>query len=160
MLVVSILALGGVARAQNACQADVEKLCSGIPPGGGRVLSCLKANQAKVSPECKQHLAEVAKRVKTVAKACQDDVSKFCSAVKPGKGAVLKCLSENDANLSQGCQEVVHSAQEKAGAFKKACGGDAKKLCQGIPPGQGRVLACLKSREADLSPSCKELMSK
>jgi hypothetical protein len=41
--------------------------------------------------------------------------------------------------------------------FQKACGQDARKLCKGIRTGEGRVLACLKSKEAELSPGCREL---
>jgi len=36
----------------NACKADAEKFCKDIPKGHGRVLSCLKGQEAKLSPEC------------------------------------------------------------------------------------------------------------
>ncbi len=52
----------GVARAQDACKADVEKLCAGIPQGGGRIAACLKANEAQVSPACKQQVQAVVKK--------------------------------------------------------------------------------------------------
>ena len=41
-----------------ACKADVEKLCSGTQPGGGRIVGCLKQNEAQVSPACKDALAK------------------------------------------------------------------------------------------------------
>jgi hypothetical protein len=154
---VALLAIGS-ARAEDACRADVEKLCAGIPQGGGRIAACLKANQAKVSPGCKAELASVARKVKEVGAACEDDVQSFCADVKPGQGAVLRCLAANKSSLAPGCQEVIQGAQEKLAEFKKACGKDSRKLCKGIPPGQGRVLACLKSREAELSPPCQALM--
>jgi len=31
---------------------------------------------------------------------------------------------------------------------------DAEKFCKGITPGGGRILSCLKSREAELQPTC------
>lgn len=40
-----------------ACRADVEKLCPGVQPGGGRIVACLKENQAQVSAACKDALA-------------------------------------------------------------------------------------------------------
>jgi hypothetical protein len=160
VFVAAILALGTARAAEDACSADVEKLCAGIPPGGGRVLSCLKANEAKVSSGCKKELAALKKNVKAVGAACEGDVYQYCPNVKPGHGEVMKCLSSNSANLTPECQQVVQGAQEKAHAFKKACGGDAKKFCQGIPAGQGRILACLKSKQADLSPGCQAMMSK
>ncbi len=153
-----VLVTAGAARAQDACQADVEKFCQGIPPGGGRLLSCLKANEAKVSPGCKKQVKTIIQNVKAIGAACEGDVQQFCATVKPGQGAVLKCLASNEASLSAQCKPIVDRAREKAADFKKACGADAKKLCQGIPPGQGRILACLKSRESDLSPACQAIM--
>ena len=40
-----------------ACKADVEKLCSGVQRGGGRIAACLKQNEAQVSAGCKDALA-------------------------------------------------------------------------------------------------------
>ncbi len=148
----------GVARAQSACRADVERLCPGIPSGGGRIAACLKANQAQVSPACKAELASVAQKVREVGAACEDDVNSYCAGVQTGQGRVLRCLASNEATLAPACREVIRGAQEKEAEFRKACGGDARKLCKGIAPGQGRILACLESRKADLSPACRALM--
>ena len=38
--------------AQQACRADFERLCSGVQPGGGRVVVCLKQNASRLSPDC------------------------------------------------------------------------------------------------------------
>ncbi len=146
------------ARAEDACRADVERLCAGIPAGGGRIAACLKANAAQVSPPCKAELASVQRKVKEVGEACADDVRSYCTDVTPGQGRVLKCLAQNQGSLTPQCQAVVQGAREKLAEFRKACGPDAKRLCKGIAPGEGRVLACLKSKEADLSPRCQALM--
>jgi len=36
-----------------ACDADIQKLCAGVKPGGGRILACLKQHQETVSDNCK-----------------------------------------------------------------------------------------------------------
>jgi hypothetical protein len=36
------------------------------------------------------------------------------------------------------------------------CAADVEKYCKDIPPGQGRLMNCLKEHEKDLSPACKE----
>jgi len=42
-----------------------------------------------------------------------------------------------------------------AQAAQHPCLDDAKKLCPGVEPGQGRVAACLKEHKAQLSQACK-----
>ena len=37
-----------------ACSGDVQRLCAGIKPGGGRIGECLKAHVHEVSPQCKE----------------------------------------------------------------------------------------------------------
>ncbi|HXA35765.1 MAG TPA: cysteine rich repeat-containing protein [Steroidobacteraceae bacterium] len=37
-----------------ACEADAQKLCPGVEPGGGRILACLKQHRGEVSDGCKQ----------------------------------------------------------------------------------------------------------
>jgi hypothetical protein len=39
---------------QTACAADIRRLCSGVTPGGGRIIACLKQNQDQVSDSCKR----------------------------------------------------------------------------------------------------------
>jgi hypothetical protein len=36
------------------------------------------------------------------------------------------------------------------------CLADAQRLCSNVEPGEGRVAACLKQHEGDLSPACKQ----
>jgi hypothetical protein len=40
----------------NICRAERMQLCGGMPPGGGRILDCLVANQASISPGCRRAL--------------------------------------------------------------------------------------------------------
>jgi hypothetical protein len=47
---------GGGPRSRP-CRADVEKLCSGIKPGGGRIVACLHEHAADVSPACHDAMA-------------------------------------------------------------------------------------------------------
>ena len=108
-------------------------------------------------------MATVASAEQT-ARPCREDAAKLCQDVKPGHGAIARCLKEHSNDLSPACKsnmaKAKAKARKKAGEFKKACSDDAKKVCEGVKPGGGRILKCLKQHEAELSPSCKELMDK
>jgi hypothetical protein len=46
-------AMAQTAAERAACQADFEKLCAGVEPGGGRVVECLAKQLDKLTPQCK-----------------------------------------------------------------------------------------------------------
>lgn len=59
VLFIAAMSLSGPALAQTAaeraaCQADFEKYCPGVEPGGGRVLECLSQHLDKLTPECQK----------------------------------------------------------------------------------------------------------
>ena len=47
-------AMAQTAAERAACMADFEKYCSGVAPGGGRVIECLAKQLDKLTPECKK----------------------------------------------------------------------------------------------------------
>lgn len=59
-LVTPALAQGGPAaqKLRAACAQDIETLCPGVQPGGGRILQCLKGHQKEVTPECTAAIEE------------------------------------------------------------------------------------------------------
>jgi len=85
---------------------------------------------------------------------CAADAKKFCGDVKPGGGRIAKCMKGHEAELSPACQAEMKKAEERIEQVKEECGADAKKFCKGIRPGQGRILACLKSHQSELAPAC------
>src|SRR3989442_14817775 len=85
---------------------------------------------------------------------CAADVKKFCGDVKPGQGAIARCMKAHEAELSPACRESSKARAEKAGRLREECKADAEKFCKGIAPGGGRILSCLKSRQPELQPAC------
>src|ERR1019366_9061908 len=49
---------------RTACAADVQKLCSNVPTGGGRIIACLQQHKDEVSDRCKQAIASAMQRSK------------------------------------------------------------------------------------------------
>jgi len=46
-------AMAQTAAEREACQADFEKYCPGVEPGGGRVVECLSKHLDQLTPQCK-----------------------------------------------------------------------------------------------------------
>ncbi len=42
-----------LAPAGAACKADVQRLCAGVQPGGGRIRACMRQHQQDLSAGCK-----------------------------------------------------------------------------------------------------------
>ena len=95
------------AQSGGPCSGDVAKFCKDVQPGEGRIIKCLKEHEKELSPTCKQHVADMEKRLKETAQACQDDVMKFCKDVKSGEGRILRCLRAHQNELSPQCKERV-----------------------------------------------------
>lgn len=95
---------------------------------------------------------------------CREDVKKFCGDVKPGGGAVVKCMKEHEAKLSEGCRafaaEKKDELKEKFGQAKEACAADKEKFCKDVKAGGGAIVKCMKSHEAELSEACRATLPK
>ena len=50
-----------MAEARAACETDIQKLCPGVQPGGGRILACLKQHRDQVTDACKQAVIKATK---------------------------------------------------------------------------------------------------
>lgn len=46
----------------QACSEDVAELCGHVVPGDGRVNACLRANEAKLTADCKTQVHEAEAR--------------------------------------------------------------------------------------------------
>jgi len=165
-IIIAIICIG-LGAAKNApaqhrgpCAEDVAKFCKDEKPGGGAIAKCLEEHENDLSPVCKEHVAKMEQKVEDFKDACQGDLVKFCKDVKPGGGAIAKCLKAHENDLSPTCKERVSQTKQKVQDFKEACQGDVTKFCNDVPPGGGRILQCLKGHEVELSPACKAKMTK
>eukprot|EP00884_Botryococcus_braunii_P009912 jgi/Botrbrau1/18922/Bobra.177_2s0076.1 len=163
------------------CAGDIDNFCGEVKAGVSRLADCLskqleeeeKGNVQgkKLTEACKKELADFKIDLGTninknlpLAEACKDDAAKLCKdedATDPG--AILPCLREHKDGLSKPCSEEVFKTQlEAAKDFRTdadlyaACDPDAKTLCADVKPGEGRIQACLRDKQAKLSWECQE----
>ena len=57
-------AVGALTYVANECEADLQKHCANIQPGGGRLATCLKKNEAQLTDRCQQAMKDVNLEVK------------------------------------------------------------------------------------------------
>lgn len=90
---------------------------------------------------------------------CAEDEAKLCKGVHAGEGRIAQCLKQQAQELSPACREFAVEVKEKIHDFASACKEDTTRLCQGVKPGGGRLLQCLKQHETELSAACREKMA-
>ena len=106
----------------NPCSEDIAKFCKDVKPGGGAIFNCLETHQNELSQECRAYKARIAgtraerqermRQFAALRQACRDDTAKFCKDVKPGSGAIARCLDEHQNELSAPCKEGINSLRQ------------------------------------------------
>lgn len=86
--------------------------------------------------------------IRTLTSACGADLEAHCKGVKPGGGAIVSCLKQN--NSSPNCVatidiafELLAKRAEAQAAAPEICRNDARRHCSEFREGQARVLRCL-----------------
>jgi hypothetical protein len=151
-------ALSPAARADDACAADRQRLCAAAQ--GPAKMQCMKAHEAELSDACKAQRATVKQAAVEVHADCQADVGRLCQGVPAAGGQIHACLKTHAAELSPPCQQAIGNMQAVKEQIHPGCHADAAKLCQGVQPGGGRIIACLNSHRAELSPACQTNLDK
>ncbi len=126
-LEIGLLALGGIllfvtpVTAQqklidtvaDGCKEEIQKYCSNVTPGEGRVLACLYAYQDQLSGRCEYALYDAAVQLERAVAAlsyvvneCSSDLRQYCSGVAAGEGRLQQCLQKNDAKVSARCKQA------------------------------------------------------
>src|SRR5580658_6679626 len=70
--------------------------------------------------------------------------------------ALLVSLTAFSVSSARAGQSAQAGDQQSLAAIRAACAEDAQKLCATVPPGGGRIIACLKEHKDSLSDRCKQ----
>ena len=68
----------------------------------------------------------------------------------------LTVSSVSFVSAARAAQSAQAGDQQQLAAIQAACADDAKKLCAGVQPGGGRIVACLREHKDSLSDRCKK----
>ncbi len=92
------------------CEADIEQLCPDSPDGAMRS-RCLQQRATQLPPLCQRQLQQQFVKWKEdrsrVMEACDEDVKRFCRAMKPGGGQILQCLQLHGQEVSDRCYQTL-----------------------------------------------------
>jgi hypothetical protein len=158
VLAAAMLGLVGPAAAQQpsqaqanairqACRADYQNVCGGVPAGGSAALECLERNAAGVSAPCQQALSAVSH-----AAAPATGAPPAASAAAPPPVATAP-----QAAMPPPARPAPPPAppRQELAALRGACGADYRYFCRGVEPGGGRAIACLRAHGPQLSRPCR-----
>ena len=103
-----------IERGKQGCRSDLEKYCSDVMQGEGRLAFCLIAHADKRSTQCDDALATARVEAETLienvdqsVQACLPDIAALCSGTAPGRGRIAQCLVDQKPSLTEKCSEVV-----------------------------------------------------
>jgi len=98
----------------KSCETELRSYCSQVTPGDGRLLHCMAAHEDKISGRCQYAfyqaatiLEQMATAIAYVASQCATDIETHCSDVAMGEGRILVCLEENEAEVSDTCNQAI-----------------------------------------------------
>jgi len=132
-----------VSAIRSACRSDYPKVCAGVPTGGAPALQCLEMNKAKLSPACDKAVAAASGGGAAPAAGGTATVAPAAAAPAAPATIALRPLRP----------------REELFVLRSACGADVRSICGGVAPGGGRIVQCLATNAASLSPACKDVLS-
>jgi hypothetical protein len=104
-----------VSDVQNGCAIEIDKFCSQVSPGEGRLLACFFAHEDKLSGQCQFALYDASAQLERAVSAlnyiageCEDDALAHCAEVQLGEGRVIDCLKSNEDSVSASCKQAMN----------------------------------------------------
>jgi hypothetical protein len=138
-----------ISAIRSACRADYQKVCAGVPTGGAPALQCLEKYKSKVSPGCATAVS---------AATGGGGAAPAAGGVPAADTATAGAASPGAAAPPPALVLRPMRPREQLFVLRSACGADVRSLCAGVEVGGGRVIQCLASQAASLSPACKDVL--
>ena len=135
-----------ISAIRSACRSDYPKVCAGVPTGGAPALQCLEKNKAKLSAGCGS----------AVAAASGGGAAAHAAGAAPA-AAGAPAAPAAAAPTVMALRPM--RPREELFVLRSACGADVRSICGGVSPGGGRIVQCLATNAAQLSPACKDVLS-
>jgi hypothetical protein len=132
-----------ISAIRSACRSDYPKVCAGVPTGGAPALQCLEKNKAKLSAGCEKAVSAASGGGAAGAAPAAAGAATAAAPAATPTVIVLRPMRPREELL----------------VLRSACGADVRTICGGVQPGGGRIVQCLATNAAQLSPACKDVLS-
>jgi hypothetical protein len=129
-----------VGAVRAACRSDFGVHCPGVRPGGAAALRCLQVNAAALSPRCRRAVEAMGEGGAPPPGAAAPEAPEAPAAAPPAADAPLG--------------PIPPMRPREALEILSFCGPERAALCGDVPPGGGRIIACLAENAPRLSPVC------
>jgi hypothetical protein len=133
---------------RSACRNDYQQNCAGVPTGGAAALSCLEKNKANLSANCQ----------KAVSAAGGAAAPAGGDAAAPAAGGAPTDATTAGPAAAPALVLRPMRPREVIFVLRSACGEDVRTLCADVPAGGGRIIQCLATQAASLSPACANVL--
>jgi len=137
-----------VTAIRSACRNDYQQNCAGVPTGGAAALSCLEKNKANLSANCQ----------KAVNAAGGAAAPAGGDAAAPAVGGAPTDAATAGPAAAPALVLRQMRPREVIFVLRSACGQDVRSLCGDVPAGGGRIIECLATHAASLSPACANIL--
>jgi Cysteine rich repeat len=138
-----------VTAIRSACRNDYQQNCAGVPTGGAAALSCLEKNKANLSANCQKAVSATGG---AAAPAGGD------AAAPAAGGAATDAATPAGPAAAPALVLRPMRPREVIFVLRSACGADVRTLCADVPAGGGRIIQCLATQAASLSPACANVL--
>jgi hypothetical protein len=149
-----------ISAIRSACPSDYRAHCASVPTGGRAALECLQKNVAKLSPAC-QGAVNAAGGTPSAAPAAAAPAPAAAQPATPGAPPAVGVAPAPAPAVAPTARPRAARAYppmsplQEAAILRQACGRDYREFCGDVPPGGGRIIACLRENGPSLSPRCR-----
>ncbi len=142
------------------CRADYMELCRRVPPGGKEALQCMQRHYASLSPRCKTAVAPTMHMAppKAARRHMRERMRERMHAAPPPVAVAPPPPPGPDPSAVM-ARAAELPLRERMRIFR-ACNQDQAAVCPGMPPGGGRIIACLALHPDALSPFCARAVAR
>src|SRR4051812_17235892 len=163
---------------KSQCRSDYMAHCSSVPPGGEASLQCLQKNMSSLSSGCQSAVRAVEAPAAAAPAAANAKPATETGAPKAAtpktaapKPAAPKAAGSPATAAPAGAPAAAAAAaptvivlrpmrpREELFVLRSACGADVRSICAGVAPGGGRIVQCLATQAAAISPACKDVLA-